>query len=111
MMLTPERKAQIELEMDAIFQRYGWKPRPLPKPKVVTSEGEVVRDVEVTVSPADTRNMANSQNGTVIVKRPDYVAINFAAYEAQQAERARERAQRRALDPDRLGLYGHLDED
>jgi hypothetical protein len=39
------------------------------------------------------------------------VTVNMAEYERQQAERARERAVRRELDPYGLGLWGPIDDD
>jgi hypothetical protein len=106
--MTPERYAQLQKEWDELLAPFLPKKIP-PRPKVVTSDGKVIRDAEVKVSPADIRNMANSQNGTVIVRRADFVTVNMAAYEQQQADKARDRAAQRARDPYRLGLYGKVD--
>jgi hypothetical protein len=76
--ITPEEQADI----DAFFDEIG-VPRPLPKPRVVTREDETcpVRDADVHVSRADVN--AKGEDKIVEVRRPDYVTINMAAYEAQ----------------------------
>jgi hypothetical protein len=101
--ITPERKAEIFAELDAMFGP------PRPKPKVVTVDAVAVRDADVHVSRAD-RN-AEGTDRVVEVRRSDWVTINMAAYERQCAERAAERRERRALDPCRLGLYGPTDDE
>jgi len=107
--MTPERKAEIEARLDEILG-----PAPLPKPKVVAVAGEVVRDADVRVSPADTRNSRYGTVETVRVRRADVVTINQAAAERQYWEGVRdreaERRYRRKIDPCNLGLYGPRDD-
>jgi hypothetical protein len=110
MTMTPEREAQLKAEWDELLRPFLPKKKPLPKPKIVVSEGQTVRDADVAVSPAD-RNARAAVDGMVRVRRADFVTVNMAAYEAQQADKDRERAVRRARDPYRLGLYGNVDED
>jgi len=81
-------------------------PPPKPKPKTVVDEGQVVRDADVRVSPAD-KNYLGSEDGVVRVRRNDFVRINFELYEAQMAEKREDRIRRRLLDPARMG---HWDE-
>jgi hypothetical protein len=100
MAIPPKGKAEVDAMMDEIFG-----PMPLPKPKAVVVEDRIVRDADVDVSRAD----KNYRGETVQVRRPDYVTIDMAAYEAQQRWKAEERRQRKLLDPDRLGLYGPVD--
>jgi hypothetical protein len=100
-----EKRAEVKAILDEVFG-----PVPLPRSKVVARDGEVIRDADVQVSPKDVNYQA-SAGGSVMVRRPEYVTINFAAYERQGAERAEERRRRRDLDPCRLGLYGPTDED
>jgi hypothetical protein len=47
----------------------------------------------------------------VEVRRVDWVTVDMELYERQQAQRAAERAQRRAIDPCGLGLYGPVEQD
>jgi hypothetical protein len=100
MALTPEKRAYY----DAKFGRGRSRPKPSPKPaKVVASEGRIVRDVEVQVSPADF-NFPGSRGG--------FVRIDYVEYERQrafaEADAERERARRKALDP---FDYGHWNKD
>src|SRR6266702_5914713 len=96
--MTPERKAEIEARLDEILG-----PAPLPKPKVVAVEGEVIRDADVRVSPADTRTSKYGTVETVRVRRADVVTINQAEAERQYwagvRDRGAERYRRRQLDP------------
>jgi len=85
----------------------GLPPGP-PKPKAVVNDGEVVRDANVRVSPADP-NYRGSDEGFVRVRRSDYVTINMELYEAQQRQKAEDRRQRRMLDPYRLGHWNEPD--
>jgi hypothetical protein len=82
-------------------------PPPKPKPKVVTSDGEAVRDATVKVSEADP-NYKKSDEGVVQVRREDWVTVNMQAYEEQQWLKAEDRRHRREIDPCRLG---HWDRD
>jgi hypothetical protein len=103
MSVSPERVA----ELVALLERaLGLTPPPNPKPKVVVNEDGVVRDADVRVSPADP-NYAESNEGTVRVRRNDFVTVNMELYEAQQAAKREDRRMRRAIDPFRLG---HWDE-
>lgn len=95
-----------EAEVKAILYEI-WGPPPKPKPKVVTSDAEVVRDAVVKVSPADP-NYRGSEEGVVRVRRADFVTVNMQAYEEQQRQKAEERRHRRMIDPCRMG---HWDED
>src|SRR5262245_13906879 len=102
--MTPERRAEIEALL-------GLPPKPKPKPKVVASEGVVVRDAVVHVSPADPN--ARGRDEVVTVRRTDHVTINMAAAERQWwlnvRDRQADREQRRALDPFGYGHWGPRD--
>ena len=100
MALTPERKAEIRAMLN---------PAKPSKPKVVTSEGDVIRDAVVRVAPEDP-NARGRDDRVVSVRRPDYVTINIAAWEEQQRWKAEERQRRRELDPFRIGHWGPIDE-
>jgi hypothetical protein len=106
--MTPERKAQLEAELDAILG-----PPPLPKPKVVVSDGVVVRDADVQVSPADRRNSQHGRVEIVRVRRADCVTINMAEAERQwwliDQDQAEKRQRSRQLDPHKLGLWGPIE--
>lgn len=106
--MTPERKAEIEAELDAIL---GPLPRPKPKVKVVANEGRVVRDAEVVVSPRDPN--AQSGRARIVHVRADTVTINMAAAERQYWDNLRsperDRHQRSQLDPFRYGHWGRFD--
>jgi hypothetical protein len=107
-MMSEDRKmsrAEVEAIIDDI-----WGPPPKPKPKVVITEAGVVRDAVVRVSPSDP-NYAASKEGVVRVRRSDFVTIRMDLYEEQQREKREDRLRRRALDPDRLGIWGPVDED
>ena len=105
-----EEKKMTDAEVDAILDRIWGPPPPKPKPKAVTSEGEVIRDATVKVSPDDP-NYRRDDGGVVKVRRNDFVRINMAAYEEQQRQRREDRRHRRRLDPSRLGHWGPIDED
>jgi hypothetical protein len=107
--MTPERRAELEAELDELLGA-----PPLPKPKVVASDGVIVRDADVHVSKADRRNSRYGLVETVHVRRGDYVTINMAEAERQwwenlRAKEARD-AERRAADPCKLGLWGRVDD-
>ena len=102
--MTPERRAEIEAALEEILG-----PKPLPKPKVVTrNDVGTIRDADVHVSRADVNACAHDE--VIHVRRADWVTVNMAAYEQQQAERTAERRRRRELDVYRLGLYGPIDD-
>jgi hypothetical protein len=103
-----EGQKMTEAEVRAILYEI-WGP-PRPKPKVVTSEGELIRDALVRVGPADP-NYKKSDEGVVRVKRNDFVTIRMDLWEEQQRQKAEDRRHRRAIDPCRLGLYGPVDDD
>ena len=103
MSVSPERVAELVALLEKAL---GLTPKPKLKAKAVVSEGEVVRDADVRVSPADP-NYPNSNEGTVRVRRSDFVTVNMDLYEAQQRQKAEDRRLRRSLDPFRLG---HWDE-
>ena len=107
MAVSPERTVELVALLEKAL---GLSPRPRPKPKVVVNEEEVVRDADVRVGPADP-NYRESDNGIVRVRRSDFVTVNIAVWEEQQAAKREERRLRRALDPCRLGLYGPIDDD
>jgi hypothetical protein len=104
-----ERQKMSEAEVKAILDRI-WGPPQKPKPKVVTSDAEVVRDAVVQVGPADP-NYARSQEGVVRVRRNDFVTIRMDLWEEQQRQKAEERRHRRMLDPYRMGHWGPVDDD
>jgi len=97
--MTPERKAAIRAILN---------PTKPSKPKVVTSEGDVIRDAVVKVAPEDPN--ARSGDRVVNVRRADFVTINIAAWEEQQRWKAEDRRRRRELDPFRIGHWGPLDD-
>jgi hypothetical protein len=101
MSVSPERVAELVALMEKAL---GLTPRPKPKPKAVVNEGEVVRDADVRVSPADP-NYHNSSEGVVQVRRNDFVKINMELYEAQMREKREDRLRRRMIDPFRLGHW------
>jgi hypothetical protein len=98
-------KAALRAELSDIFGK-----RPPAKPKVVAADAVVVRDADVHVSQADP-NAVEGEDRVVAVRRADWVTVDIEAWERQQAERAAERAQRRAIDPCGLGLYGPVEQD
>jgi hypothetical protein len=98
--MTPERKAEIRALLN---------PTPRPKPKVVTSGGDVIRDAIVKVAPEDPN--AKGGDRVISVRRPGFVTINIPLWEHQQAEKAEDRKRMRELDPFRVGHWGPIDED
>jgi hypothetical protein len=100
----------VEAILEEIWGPKPWFPERRPKPKVVTSNSEVVRDAEVTVSPTDP-NYKKSEEGVVRVRRSDWVGINMEAYEEQQRQKREDRRHRRMIDPCRLGHWGSIDDD
>jgi hypothetical protein len=104
-----ERQKMTAEEVKAILDRI-WGPPIRPKPKVVTSDAEIVRDAVVQVGPADP-NYRESDEGVVKVRRADFVTINMRAYEEQLRLKAEERRHRRMLDPDRMGHWGPVEDD
>ena len=107
MSVSPERTAELVALLEKAL---GLSPRPRPKPKAVVDDGEVVRDADVRVGPADP-NYRGSDEGVVRVRRSDFVRINMEVWEAQQRQKREDRRLRRALDPCRLGLYGPIDDE
>jgi len=101
MSVDPRKTAELVALMEKAL---GLTPKPKPKPKVVTNEGEVVRDADVRPSPADP-NFGNSEEGRVRVRRDDFVTINYELYEEQQRLKREDRKRRRMLDPYRLGHW------
>src|SRR5262245_48080806 len=105
MAVTPERKAEIIAQLEEIIG-----PTRLARPKVVTKDNEVVKDADPHVSRVDP-NYPQSDEGVVRVRRRDFVTINMAMYEEQQAMKREDRLRRRAIDPARLGHWGPIGED
>jgi hypothetical protein len=105
MAVTPERKAELIAALEELIG-----PRPMPRPKVVTRDNDVVRDADSHVSRVDP-NYASSEQGAVRVRRSDFVTIRMDLWEEQKRQRREERLRRRALDPCRLGLYGPIDDE
>jgi hypothetical protein len=66
MTLTPEKFAEITAKVEARMKRV----KPPAKPKVVVSDGDVVRDAKVRVS-VDDFNAHNRGQTEVEVRRPD----------------------------------------
>ena len=106
MAVSPERTAELVALLEKAL---GLTPKPKPKPKAVVDNGEVVRDADVRVSPADP-NYRGSVEGVVKVRRTDFVKINMELWEAQQRAKAEDRRLRRSLDPARLGHWGPPDD-
>jgi uncharacterized protein YndB with AHSA1/START domain len=109
--METEMSTNLTPETLALIDEYFPKPPP-PKPKVIARDGEIIRDAKVRVSTDD----PNAVHGEVVeVRRPDFVTIDMAAYEAQrEAEawaRAADRAHRRAIDPFGYGHWGTGEDD
>jgi len=98
--VTKERRA----ELLALFKEELGIGKPKAKPKVVTSEAEVIRDAVVRVSPDDP-NYPNSKDGTVEVRPKDWVKINMEVWEEQQRQKIEDRMRLREIDPFRLGHW------
>jgi hypothetical protein len=106
MSVSPEKQAEINAEVEEFFRDfYGERS---PKPKAVVVKDQIVRDADVPVSRIDPNR---SDDMFVRVRRPDYVTIDMPAYEEQQRWKAEARRRNRELDPNRLGLYGPIDDD
>jgi hypothetical protein len=108
MSISPERKAELLAEVRKIIERNSG-PKPKPRPKVVTSENEVVRDADVAVSKADP-NYARSDEGIVKVRRSNFVTVRMDLWEEQQRQKREDRRHRRDIDPARLGHWDDPDE-
>ena len=80
MSVDPKRTAELVALMEKAL---GLTPKPKPKPKAVINDGEVVRDADVRVSPADP-NYRENDGGVVRVRRSDFVTINMELYEEQR---------------------------
>jgi|SRR6516162_5697760 len=105
MAVTPERKAELIAALEELIG-----PRPMPKPKVVIRDDDIVRDADPHVSRADP-NYVESEQGVVRVRRSDWVTVRVDLWEQQMRQKREERLRRRALDPCRLGLYGPIDDE
>lgn len=104
-----KQRSYTEEDVRAILAEI-WGPPPKKKPKVVASEGELVRDAVVRVAPSDP-NYRKSEEGMVRVRRADFVTVNMRAYEEQQMLKAEDRRHRQMIDPYRLGHWGPVDDD
>lgn|SRR5262249_19858712 len=100
-MVTEKRKAELLALME---EALGLTPPPLPKPKVVTTEGGVVRDADVEVAKADP-NYARSDAGVVKVRRSQFVTVRIDLWEEQQRLKRLDRQRLREIDPFRLGHW------
>jgi hypothetical protein len=78
-----EGQKMTEAEVKAILDKIWGPPRPKPKPKVVTSDAQVIRDAIVTVGPDDP-NYKGSDEGVVKVRRSDFVTVRIDLWEEQQ---------------------------
>jgi hypothetical protein len=123
--MTPERKAELEAELDEILGPATPKPKVSPRakvvvglgqPKVVADDGVVIRDVNVMVSPADPNAQRGSATaGVVRVRRsppaesPLALMLRVEA-ERQWWDREAKRQRQRMLDPVGLGHWGPRDE-
>jgi hypothetical protein len=105
-----EGQKMTEAGVKAILDKIWGPPRPKPKPKVVTSDAQVIRDAIVTVGPDDP-NYKGSDEGVVKVRRSDFVTVRIDLWEEQQRLKREEKLHRRMIDPDRLGHWGPVDED
>jgi hypothetical protein len=105
-----ERQKMTEAEVKEILDRIWGPPPPKPKPKVVTSDGEVIRDAITRVAPSDP-NYRESDEGVVKVRRNDFVTVRIDLWEEQQRQKAEEKRHRREIDPYRLGLYGPVEDE
>jgi hypothetical protein len=104
-----ELRRQVWAEMDEFHRQYVARTN-RQRPKVVVSGGEIVSDVDVTVSGADVN--ATGGRSRVVVRRPrqEFVTINMQAYAEQRVEREAARRRDRELDPCNLGIYGRDDD-
>jgi hypothetical protein len=107
MAISPKREAELNAVVKEFLRDYY---HTVPKPKAVVVEDQVVRDADVEVSKAD-KNYPTSEDKVVRVRRPDYVTINFAAYEEQQEDKRRYKRYLKELDPCGLGIYGPIDDE
>src|SRR6476620_528801 len=105
-----ERQKMTEAEVKAILYEIWGPPRPKTKPKVVTSDAEIVRDADVKVSNADP-NYPKSEEGVVRVRRSEFVTIRMDLWEEQQRQKRAEKFHRKMLDPYRMGHWGPVNED
>jgi hypothetical protein len=105
MAMTRQEEAEVRAEVRKFFDELCGTAR-LPRPRVVIREGGPVRDADVHVSRDDPNG--GGRDTVVRVRRPDWVTIDVAAYEAQVEQRAAERQRRKEADP--FGLYGPLDD-
>jgi len=103
MSVDPRRVAEL---VAMVEKALGLPPKSKPKAKAVVNDGEVVRDADVRVSPADP-NYRENDGGVVRVRRSDFVTINMELYEEQQRLKREDRRRRREIDPFRVG---HWDE-
>jgi hypothetical protein len=127
--MTPERKAQLEAELDEFFRLNPIEPTPLPpprrkppsqvralpKPTIVAEAGVIIADADVVVSPLDP-NASQPQPKLVRVRRPDWVTINMDEYARQRAERewneAQAQQQRQSLrESDCMNIWGTHNDD
>jgi len=98
--MTPEERAELRAEVQKLFGPYQ-----KPKPKVVVSDGRVVRDADVVVSPRDP-NAWHDKATSIQVRRPDPEWLGDAEKQliAQHRQRSANARLRQEADP--FG-YGH----
>jgi hypothetical protein len=106
------KKRMTDAEFNALLDSIGPAPKP-PKPKVVASDGVVVRDADVVVSPKDP-NARSGRATPVHVRRPEYVTVDMATadrrwWENLQAQEERKRLIKQA-DQSNMGHWGRIDD-
>ena len=104
-----KQRSYTEEDVMAILTEI-WGPPPKKKPKVVTNEGEAIRDAIVHVGPRDP-NYRKEDEGVVKVLGKDQVRIRMDLWEEQQTMKRMDRLRRRSLDPARLGIWGSVDDE
>jgi hypothetical protein len=121
MTVSPEFKADVDAFIAQLKAEF-LPPPPKPKAKpvaVVASEGRVIRDADVVVSPRDPN--ATDEKPTAVSVRAEPVSrlagtvtLNTAAAERQywerEADRERDRVVRRSIDPFDYGHWGRFDD-
>lgn len=135
--MTPERKAELEAELDALLAPPTPQPRarvaprlkraaPPPPPQSALSEPEREPEPALSEAPGPLWNMEWPVEGSIAFRmmppeeqwacrqarmpKERYDRAINSVIEQSLAAQQRERAYHRALDPCRLGIWGPIDE-